>query len=123
MGLSTAYARLFLRGLAWDASENGETLYNTLKASARAKLTSTEKGQFLTAAAGNGTSVQFGLPSVRDCTPQEIAELTSQLLDLWDRVYAEQTDPTDDEMLTALLAELQPRRTFDVRMTTLRSYA
>ena len=123
MSLPTAYARLVLRGLAWDAGEGGLSLFESLKAAARAKLTATEKGQFLTGAAGNGTSVQFGLPSARDCTPQEIAELTSWLIDLYETVVAGLTTPTDAEILTAMLAEMQPRRTHDVRMTTLRSYA
>lgn len=112
MAASTTFKKLLLRGIKWDAEAQTLTLADALKAAVQAKFSSsTSKGRFLSGTSQAGHAVSFTLPSHRDATPQEIAEATLELLELFEAVVAELGgSPTDDEVLTAMLAKLIPCR-------------
>lgn len=104
MRASTEFFRLFIRGLAWDAEQNGATLEATLQAAAQARLTDTQRGKVLIGTGSQGTTVNYTLPSVGDITAQDIATVCSELLDHVDAIKADDADITDAELKTALLA-------------------
>ena len=115
---STAYAKLFLRGLKWDSVTNATTLALTLKTAAQAQLRTVNGGLVLVGAAQNGHSTSFALPANSSgITPSAVAELCSEMLDLYDSarailVAAGTLAPSDDVIYAAMLVRLQPVKSF-----------
>jgi len=113
--VTTAFRRLLLKGIQWDAEQAGVLLVDALKAACRAKYTSTNTGQVLVGATGNGSSVTFALPSeASTLTPTAVGEACSELDDLYtdckaDLVTAGDAAPTDDEVYAEMLFRLDPR--------------
>lgn len=103
MRASTAFIRLLIRGLAWDAETGATTFAATLKSAAQAKLTATNRGKVLIGTSSGGTTVQYGLPPVGDLTADDIAEVLSLLLDLSDEIVAATPSITDSALKAALL--------------------
>lgn len=104
MGASAAYAKLFLRGIAWDAAEASVSLLAQLKAVSRSQLQDTNQGRVLIGTSGDGVSVNYALPSGGSSfTQSDITELCSLLLDMYEHV-TEGAALTDDAALKAMLA-------------------
>jgi len=88
-----------------------------LVASLHAKYQSTNGGQVLIAATGNGSSVSFALPQeASSLTPSAVAEACSELDDLFTECHADlvtggDAAPTDDEVYAEMLHNLVSRRT------------
>jgi hypothetical protein len=101
---TSAFVRLFVRGLAWDAGDAGASFDDTLKAAARAKLTDSGKGKVLVGTTAGGASVTYTLPPLGDLTGQDVADVCSTLLDKVDVLRAATPAITDAELLAALLA-------------------
>ena len=105
MRATSAFKRLFIRGLAWDAEQSGGTFEDALRTAAKARLTETSRGKVLVGTATNGTSVNYSLPSVGDVSAQDMAEVCSAVLDAVDAIKAETPAIKDGDLLTALLAQ------------------
>lgn len=110
MRATTGFLRLFIRGLAWDATDSESTFVDTLKTAARARLTDSAKGKVLTGVGQGGATISFSLPPLGDLTGQDLAEACSKLLDYVDVILAENSEATDAQILAALLAHFQPIR-------------
>lgn len=105
--ISTQYKRLFVRNLLWVADEKGETLCDSLKALAKARVESSQGGKVLIATSGNGHSSSWQIP--RDMSPSEAAELVGEVIDRYDEAKAALTgSPTDAQIITEMLAKLRP---------------
>ncbi len=112
MRATTAFIRLLVRGLAWDAAEAGVSFASTLKSAARARLTDTNKGKVLVGTTSGGTTVTYALPPLGTLTGEDLAEACSILLDRCDAIRAGQPDITDEALVAALLAQMQPVHAF-----------
>lgn len=110
MRASTSFVRLFVRGLAWDATTNATTLAATLKAAALARLTETNRGKVLIGSASNGTQVTYSLPPLGGLDSGDVAEVISDLLDRVDAILVETPAASDAQIVAALLVDLQPVR-------------
>jgi hypothetical protein len=117
---TSAFVRLFIRGLAWDATDASATFAATLKAASRAKLTNSSKGKVLIGTASGGTSAQFALPPLGDLTADDIAQVCSVLLDKVDVLKAATPAITDANLVVALLAAFQPIRNIQADFSRLR---
>lgn len=105
MRATSAYIRLFIRGLDWDSQEAGVPFSDTLKTAARARLTETSKGKVLTGTAANGTSVTYTLPEDDGAiAANDIAQVCSQLLDEVDAIRAATPAISEEALVIALLA-------------------
>lgn len=115
--VSTDYKRIFLRVL-WEQAtgEDAQALLDALLVSATARINATSTGVTLIATSGNNKTVQFEMPAAgRGCSPQDIAILLSQLIDLAElsRSYLNTnlgSDPNGDQLVTEMLARLEPVR-------------
>lgn len=107
---TTAFKRLLLQGIAWDAEDADLTLLDGLKAASRAQLTETKNGTVLIGTAGNGFNATFTLPNNgQGITPTDATELCSELLDRYNDALAALTargidTPTDSQILVEMLA-------------------
>ena len=114
--LSTEFKRLLARGIRWDAADNGLTFEQALKAACRARLSENQDGRILIGTAGNGASVTFALPqSDANLSPEAIVSAASGLYDSYttcraDIIAAGTTSPSDDLILSEMLARLVIRR-------------
>jgi hypothetical protein len=108
-----------VRGLAWDAAANTATLDATLKAAAQARLTETAKGKVLIGSASNGTQVTYSLPPLGDLSAADVADVVSEILDRVDVIRVATPGATDTQIVTKLLADLQPVRAFRSDFTAL----
>jgi hypothetical protein len=109
---SSAFVRLFIRGLAWDADAQNRSLQEVLEAAAKARLTETSKGKVLIGTAANGASVNYALPPTDGLTAQDVAEVCSLLLDKIDAIVAANPGYGDEQIKAALLAAFPSVRTF-----------
>lgn len=107
---SSAFVRLFVRGLQWDAEDAGATFSDTLKTAARARLTNSARGKVLIGTASNGTSSTFSLPPLGDLTGNDVADVCSVLLDKVDAIRAADDAITDEALVVALLGEFESVR-------------
>lgn len=112
MRATTAFIKLFVRGLAWDAEASSITFEAALKVAAQAKLTESKRGKVLTGTGQGGATVEYTLPPLGDMTAQDLAEVCSLLLDRVDALKAATPGITDDALKAALLAGLRPCREF-----------
>jgi hypothetical protein len=109
---STAYKRLFLRGIKWDAGSNAGALLAALTTAARGSIQQTRQGRAIIGTSAAGRSVSFLLPSSgQGVTQTDIAELISELLDLYESsntalVSAGIATPTTDQIYTEMLSRL-----------------
>jgi hypothetical protein len=101
---TSAFVRLYIRGLAWDAEDASASFADTLKAAARAKLTSTDKGKVLIGVTSGGTASTYTLPPLGNLSADDVAEVASAVLDACDVIVADDADITDADLKTALLA-------------------
>lgn len=122
MRATSAFVRLFIRGLAWDAEEAGATLDETLKIAARAKLSSTVKGKVLLGSNSAGVAVTYSLPPMDGLTDKDVVEVCSILLDKVDAIRAENSDIDDAQLVQALLAEFPTVRGMRPDFTTLQRF-
>lgn len=115
MAVSTDYKRAFIQSLFWDAEDNAASLYDTLKAATRARISDTKNGKFLLSTGKDGRTVSYALPAAGySLTPVHVTELCADML----RRYAAATEqlaadgndtPTDQEILNEILDDLTPR--------------
>ncbi len=116
MAVPAAFSRLLFRGIQWDSSESGLSLFAGLKAAARGKLESVGNGRFVIRAEANGKSAMFQMPEVgRGSSQQDIAEELGRFLDLYDAGKASLiaggiANPTDDQIATEVLWRIFPKR-------------
>ena len=110
MRATSAFVRLLVRGLAWDADDAGASFDDTLKTAARARLTDTQKGKVLIGTTSGGTSVTFALPPLGALTGEDVTEVCSLLLDKVDALRAADPALEDAAIVTALLDAFQPVR-------------
>ena len=103
MRATTAFVRLLIRGLAWDAEAGSTTLAQALKSAAQAKLTATNRGKVLVGTSSSGTAVQYTLPPLGNLSADDIAAVLSELLDHVDELVAATPAITDSALKTALL--------------------
>lgn len=120
MATTSAFRRLLLQGIFWDAQDKGLSLHDALKAACRAILKRTETGDFLVGTSGNGKTAEFEIPaSGRGCSPQEIAEETQRLYDLHELAKTALIDggvatPKDSQVFTEMKSRINPVRTFRI---------
>ena len=89
MATTAAYRRLFLRSAYKSATDSGLALSEVLLALGLNILNATKDGRVVVGASANGQSYSFQIPGPDQyITPQVLAELASQLIDLHDRVKA-----------------------------------
>ncbi len=112
MRASSAFVRLFIRGIAWDADTAGASFVETLTAAARAKLTKTATGKVLTGTSAGGVTATYALPPLGDLSPQDVAEVCSTLLDRAEVIVEDNPGFNDEQIKTALLAQFPSVRTF-----------
>jgi hypothetical protein len=109
---TTDFKRLFLRGLKWDSEDQGLTLAEALKASARAQLVEVNGGKILTQTAANGGTFTFTLPANgQGLSPSAVAETIERLLREYDAataavIAAGTPSPTDEQIFTEMMAQL-----------------
>lgn len=114
----TAFKRLLLQGILWDAQENGLRLHDALKAACRAKLKESKSGNFLVGTSGNGKTANFEVPaSGRGLNAQEIAEILQCLYELYgfskDSLIASGiTSPNDTQIAAEMRFRLNPVRSY-----------
>lgn len=113
MAATTAFRRLFLRGLYAEATRLGLGLEAALTAAVGVNYAATKTGKVIIATGAAGRTVQFQLPSSGGLTPVEIGELVSDLFDLFDTcstalISAGITSPTDAQIFAEMKARLQP---------------
>ena len=113
MAATTAFRRLFLRGLYAEATRLGLGLEAALTAAVGVNYSATKTGKVIIATGAAGRTVQFMLPSSGGLTPVEIGELVSDLFDLFDSskaalISAEIASPTDAQIFAEMKARLQP---------------
>lgn len=114
--MPTDYKQLFLRSLKWDAEESGASLFSTLKTAARAKLTNVSGGKVLVGVSANGKTATYALPqSGIAIDASDLAVLMGELINRYEEtvtllVARGVATPTDAQILTEMLALLQPVR-------------
>ncbi len=111
--VATSFKRLFLRSLLWASQESGETLLQTLKSAAKARLEGTQKGKVLIATSGNGHASTFQIPA--DFTTTDATELISELFDRYDEAKSKliadgNSTPSDEQLVEEIMDKLQPVR-------------
>ncbi len=112
MRATSAFIKLFVRGLAWDATAQNITFEAALKVAAQARLADSKRGKVLTGTGQGGATVEYTLPPLGDMTAQDLAEVCSLLLDRVDALKAGTPSITDSALVAALLAGLKPIREF-----------
>lgn len=114
--VTTEFKRNLLRGLQWDADEQGVRLEAALKSACRGRYSETNTGQILVGASGNGSSVTFALPQASSSfSPAAITVAVTDLYDLYVSAVAElaaedNDSPTDTQVLARMLVLLKPVR-------------
>jgi len=104
--IAAQFKRLFLRCIERDARRNGLKLADAIWLLAEAKFTETKSGKVLTSTSGNGHSVTFTIPSSgQGYPPHVMTEFFGWLIDLHEEIRAGLTDPTDNDVVEAMLAE------------------
>jgi hypothetical protein len=112
----TEFRRLLLRGLFWDAQDQGVRLEAALKSAVRGVYTQNGSGQAIIRAQGNGALIEFALPQMASSfTPEAISIAVEGLYSLLDSANTElSTDgnsaPTDAQVFARMLSLLQPSR-------------
>jgi hypothetical protein len=109
---TTAFVRLLVRGIAWDAGESGVPFADALRTAARARLTDTSRGKVLVGTTSGGTAVTYALPPLGTLTSEDLAEACSILLDRCDAIRAGQPAVTDEALVATLLSQLKPVHAF-----------
>lgn len=104
MRATTGFIRLFIRGLAWDATTASQPFADVLKTAARSKLTDSARGKVLIGSGQGGTTVSYSLPPLGDLTGADLAEVCSAILDRVESLQAGTPGITDADLLVALLA-------------------
>ncbi len=104
MRATNQFFRLFIRGLAWDATAASATFAATLNLAARSRLTDSAKGKVLIGAGSGTTTVTYTLPPMGSLSADDIAQVCSQILDQVDVIKAGSPSITDADLLIALLA-------------------
>ena len=113
MAATTAFRRLFLRGLYAEATRLSLGFEAALTAAVGVNYAATKTGKVIIATGAAGRTVQFQIPSSGGLTPVEIGELVSDLFDLFDTcqaalISAGNTSPTDAQIFDEMKARLQP---------------
>jgi hypothetical protein len=101
---TSGFIRLFIRGLAWDTTEAGAPLVDTLKSAARARLAESARGKILVGTGHAGANVEYTLPPIGNLTADDIAAVCSALLDRVDAIKADNAGISDADLVVALLA-------------------
>lgn len=114
VGVSTPFARQFLRTLAEGAETSSITLLDALKTAASGKVTSAGDGRYVIQSTANGHSTQWNIHDT-DASPGEILEMISELRDRYEEAYnaliaAGESDPADSDILAEMLDKLRPIR-------------
>jgi hypothetical protein len=102
---TSGFIRLFIRGLAWDATESGSSFADALKTAARARLTDSSRGKVLVGTGMAGATVNYSLPPLGDLTGADLAEVCSTLLDQVDALKTATPAITDSNLVAGLLAK------------------
>lgn len=110
MRATSAFVRLFIRGLSWDAAASGASFADTLQEAAQSQVKETARGKVLIRARANGTEAFYSLPPSEGLSAMDIAEVASRVLDKSDELIsaASPAGLTDAQLLPALLAAFPP---------------
>ena len=117
MDVSTTFKRAYLRHVYTHAHP---TLLARLEQAQHDAIHSVEKGFVISSTASKGHSVSFSEPGKGGPTPEQIVELTEELLTLYYQVDAISGVDTDAERLAEMLHRLKPIRSFRKSFTTIR---
>lgn len=103
----------FLRGLYAEAARLNLGLEAALNESISEHYQSTRTGKVVSATAAAGRSVQFSQPAANGASPADIAELASDLLDLFEEcdsalISAGIAAPTDAQIFAEMKVRLKP---------------
>lgn len=104
MSVRTSDKRAFLNGIKWDADEARITLKDGLKAALRGQFQEISTGKVLIGTAGNGQTVQFGLPTSLDA-----ATAIRVVQELWDLYEAAEASVSDSTSEALIFAEMKDR--------------
>lgn len=115
MATTAAYRRLFLRSAYKSAVDSGLALSDVLLSLGINVINATKDGRVVVGASANGQSYSFQIPGTDQyITPQVLAELSSQLIDLHDRVKASLLSAglstADSAIFDAMLADDEMQR-------------
>jgi hypothetical protein len=112
--------RLVLRKLAADATLNGKPLADVLQSVAFGTVTQAISGKILVEARADGLTSRYELPVGQGALqPQEVSAMLSRLLDLYDAaVAALPTNPTDAAILSQMLGQIYPVRSYFTAFNT-----
>lgn len=116
LAASVPIKRLFVRVIYTGLAESGLSLSDTLMDLATGSYTETSKGKFITGSSAAGRTVSFQVPPAgRGLTQLEVAEIISELLDLYDETRAAlvaygTASPTDAQIYAEMMDRLQQRR-------------
>lgn len=114
VGVSTPFARQFLRTLAEGAETSSITLLAALKAAGSGQITSAGYGRYVIQSSANGHSTAWAV-NAPDSSPGEVLEMISELRDRYEEAYsalvtAGEADPADEDILAEMLDKLRPIR-------------
>lgn len=106
MRATSAFVRLFIRGISWDAVAEPATFADTLRGVAQAQVKDTSRGKVLIRARANGTEAFYSLPPSDGLTAKDISEVVSFVLDKVDELIAATPSLADNDsaLVAALLA-------------------
>lgn len=106
------YRQAFLRNLWAAKDEQATTLSALLLATLRGRIESTSEGFLVSSTSGAGHSTQFFIPqNSGGLTPQSIAELCNELINVYEDSARYLDDSTDEDAIYAeMLSRLRPVR-------------
>lgn len=115
MGVSTPFARSYLRNAWVEAQAAGQTLLAKLNAINATTIATVGNGKTISATSGNGRSVSFAAPlstskaPSEGVTPTDMAEMLDRLFSLYDAAVAA-GNATDATRYTYMLTNLRAVR-------------
>lgn len=108
MRVSSAFVRGFIRNIQRSAAASASTFSDVLNQTSDRSFDLAAKGKILVGTASGGTSVSFALPSTKDVTGGDIAEICSEIADAIDIIKGLNPAITEAELVADLLALFVP---------------
>lgn len=106
MGVSTPFARSYLRNAWAEAQAAGQTLLAKLNALNSAAVANAGTGKTISSTSGNGRSVSFQMPT-QGATPSDVVEMLDRLFRLYEAAVAA-GNATDATRYAYMLSNLKP---------------
>ena len=120
MDVSTKFKRSYLRRLYRAAVAAPVTLIAKLESEQDDIVSKAERGQTVSAASGNGHSVNYSIPGNGAPTQGEMVEVIEELVTLYERVDAISGVSTDSARFAEMMDRLTPVHSFRKSFTSLR---